>query len=371
MLYFIKKMAARLQKNGYRIFVVTPKIYGRSRYFEEQDGMKVYRFPFFSGNKLLIEYDRIPYVKMVFYYISGFLTTLYVLLRFRCNLIHIHWAIPTGLIGLFPGVLLQKPFIVTIHGSDLRMAMTNPFLLKIFLYICKKAQHITCVSEVQKDEIEQLGIARNRISVYPMCIEKDFLEAGRHREVRLDSGPTTIISNRNLLPIYNVSLLIRAIPIVLKEEPDAKFFIAGEGRERKRLEKEAADLNVSSSVQFLGAIPHENMAGLLAKTDIYISTSLHDGTSVSLLEAMACGTFPVVTDIRSNREWVSDGVNGFLVPTEGEAVLAKRIVETIRNKKMIAEVCGKNQKIIEQRADWEKMVKHISRIYEGTTVRSV
>ena len=60
---FIKKMALLLQKEGYQISVVTPKIYKGSHYFEEQDGIKVYRFPFFARNKLLIEYEKIPYLE--------------------------------------------------------------------------------------------------------------------------------------------------------------------------------------------------------------------------------------------------------------------------------------------------------------------
>ena len=66
-------MASLLKTDGYDIAVVTPKIYKKSRYVEEQNGMKVYRFPFFSGNRLLIEYDKIPYLRMCFYYVSGFL----------------------------------------------------------------------------------------------------------------------------------------------------------------------------------------------------------------------------------------------------------------------------------------------------------
>ena len=62
---FIKKMATLLQKEGYEIAVVTPKIYKKSKYFENQDGIKVYRFPFFARNKLLIEYERIPYLRMI------------------------------------------------------------------------------------------------------------------------------------------------------------------------------------------------------------------------------------------------------------------------------------------------------------------
>ena len=88
-------------------------------------------------------------------------------------------------------------------------------------------------------------------------------------------GHYTILSNRNLLPIYNVSLLIRAIPMVLKEEPKTKFLIAGDGSERENLEKRGRDLNVSSLYRFLGRVPHEEMPNLLAQADIYVSTSLH------------------------------------------------------------------------------------------------
>ena len=106
--HFIKKMAARLQRNGYRISIVTPKIYRGSPYFEKQNGLRVYRFPFFAGNKLLIEYEKIPYLRMIFYFLFGSFITIYVLFKQRCNLIHVHWVIPTGLIGVLAGALLRK-----------------------------------------------------------------------------------------------------------------------------------------------------------------------------------------------------------------------------------------------------------------------
>ncbi len=360
---FIKEMATRLERNGYRIFVVTPKIYRGSHYFEEQNGIKVYRFPFFARNKLLIEYEKIPYLRMIIYYLFGFFITIYVLFRHRCNLIHTHWVIPTGLIGVFAGALLKRPLVVTIHGSDFRMATARPFLLKVFLYVCMKAQHITCVSEVQKKEIEQLGIKEEKISVFPMCIDEDFLEVGRSREKDLGSGSLTVLSNRNLLPIYNVSLLIRVIPMVLQEEPNTKFFIAGDGPERDHLEKEAKKLNVNSSLQFLGRVPHEEVPNLLARADIYVSTSLYDGTSVSLLEAMGSGAFPIVTDIPANREWIINGKNGFLVPTNEEEFLANRIIDAIRNQSLFEKSRIKNLSIVEKKALWSVNIKNIESIY--------
>ena len=363
---FIKKMAAFLQKDGYEISVVTPKIYKGSKYFEEQNGIKIYRFPFFSGNRLLIEYDKIPYVRMILYYITGFVFTLYALIRHQCQLIHVHWAIPTGLIGALVADLLRKPLIVTIHGSDFRLAMDkSSFLRKIFLYVCKRARHLHCVSGLMKKEIERLGIGAGKMSIFPMGVDGAFFEAGRNRQKKSNSLPLTILSNRNLLAIYNVSLLIRSIPMVLREEPKTRFLIAGDGPDRENLEKEAKNLNLGGTVQFLGRIPHEEMPALLSQADIYVSTSLFDGTSISLLEAMACGAFLIVTEIPPNQEWIVNDQNGFLVPVNNEGILARKIIEAIQHPERLKEVCKENRKVVGKSAHWETIIGKTARIYEG------
>jgi glycosyltransferase involved in cell wall biosynthesis len=365
---FIRKMATLLKNDGYNISVVTPKICTGSRYFEERDGIKVYRFPFFARNKLLIEHRKIPYLRMVLYCITGFFLGVYATLKSQCSLIHAHWAIPSGLIAVAIGFLLKKPFIVTIHGSDLRMALERPGLIrKVFAYVCENAAQLNCVSEVQKKELEQLGIPKEKISTIPMGVGEEFLERGEHRGRELKKGPFTILSNRNLLPIYNVSLLIRAIPIVLKEEPGTKFIIAGDGGQKEALEREAENLRIFPSVTFLGRIPHEKMPDLLYQADIYVSTSFYDGTSVSLLEAMGSGAFPIVTDIPSNREWINDGYNGFLVSAKNENLLARKILHAMRNRILLGEAHDKNRRIIQERAYWKKNIKRIAELYDHPT----
>jgi len=363
---FIKKMAELLHGDGYEVSVVTPKIYAKSRYYEQQNGIKIYRFPFLAKNKLLIEYKKIPYLRMILYCTAGFFLTMYAVFKNRCNVIHAHWAIPTGLIGVCVGALLRKPLIVTIHGSDLRMALERPGLIKkCFIYVSKNAIHLNCVSEVQKKQIEQLGIMGEKISVIPMGVDEAFLETRKNRKIKLNKHPFIILSNRNLLPIYNVSLLIRAIPIVLKEEPETKFLIAGDGSEKENLEREVENLDLGASVEFLGRVPHKDMPKLLAQADIYVSTSPYDGTSVSLLEALASGVFPIVTDILSNREWIADGENGFLVPKENENLLARKIIMAIRNHSLLWGAYEKNQKIVEQRAHWNENMKKMKELYNS------
>jgi len=97
------------------------------------------------------------------------------------------------------------------------------------------------------------------------------------------------------------------------------------------------------------------MAGLLAEADIFVSTSLYDGTSVSLLEAMACGTFPIVTDIASNREWILDGETGSLFSGGDEILLAKKILEAIRTPELLKKSIAKNRKIAQQGGYWGKI----------------
>jgi glycosyltransferase involved in cell wall biosynthesis len=362
---FIKQMALYLTEAGFKISIVTPKIYRKSPFFESQNRILVYRFPFFAGDKLLIEHEKVPYVRMVLYYITGFFFSLYAILKNRCDLIHVHWAIPTGLTGVVVGKLLRKPMIVTVHGSDLRMAMAgSPLLNKIFVLVCRNARHLHLVSEMMKKEIDTLGIPQERISIWPMGVEEVFWQCGRNRKRRSNGDPVTVLSNRNLLPVYDVSCLIRAIPLILKEEPGVRFLIAGEGSEKEKLESEAMHLNHSSSIQFLGRVPHDQMPGLLAGADIYVSTSLSDGTSVSLLEAMASGVFPIVTDIPSNREWITDGENGFLVSAGNEIKLADRIIGTIRNEELMEKGVERNREIVKEKAYWEGNIHKMVEIYE-------
>jgi len=277
----------------------------------------------------------------------------------------VHWAIPTGLIGLGVAFLFRKPLMVTIHGSDFRLATGRSSLLRrVFLYVCKKADYLHCVSNGMKRGLEELGIKGEKISVFPMGIEIDSFNKEEGRKGDFNERPITVLSNRNLLPIYNVSLFIRAIPLVLREETKVRFFVAGDGPEREALEKEAEHLRIGDFVQFLGQISHDEMLKLLNQTDVYVSTSLTDGTSVSLLEALGSGAFPVVTDIPSNREWVSDGENGFLVPADGEDMLARKIIEAIRNRPLFEKAAQRNRNLVTDRVLWPATIEKTKKIYE-------
>jgi glycosyltransferase involved in cell wall biosynthesis len=120
---------------------------------------------------------------------------------------------------------------------------------------------------------------------------------------------------------------------------------------------------VNECVKFEGWVDHDELPGWLASSKVYVSTSLSDSLAISNLEAMACGIFPIVTDIPSNREWIEDGENGFIVPTDDPEILAQRMVEAMGNEKIREKAGIHNRRIVGERANWNKNMMEIEELY--------
>jgi glycosyltransferase involved in cell wall biosynthesis len=134
-----------------------------------------------------------------------------------------------------------------------------------------------------------------------------------------------------LAPVKNYPMFLQAARLVLREEP-AKFVIVGDGPERARLERVAADLGITADVHFTGWLL--NPYPLLAATDVVVSTSSTEGFPVGLLEAMALGRPVVATDVGAVREIVREGVTGLLVPSGDAPALAGAIVRLLQDSSL-------------------------------------
>ncbi|RME91416.1 MAG: glycosyltransferase [Anaerolineae bacterium] len=100
--------------------------------------------------------------------------------------------------------------------------------------------------------------------------------------------------------------------------------------------------------------------------DLYISPSHIDGSSVSLMEALACGLPCLVSDIPANKEWVTDGVNGYLFPDGDADALAEAIERAMAQRERLAEMGRAARQVAEARADWTKNAQTLLRAYEQT-----
>ena len=164
-------------------------------------------------------------------------------------------------------------------------------------------------------------------------------------------------------------LQTKAIPLVLERFPDAKFVLAGQGPQEDYIKGLSKSLGVSDSVRFTGWIAHDELPRYLAAADVYVSTSLSDGGPVSTLEAMSCELPVVVTDSGEHRNWVKDGINGFIIPVKSPETLASKIVYLLENKDKRREFGKANRPAAEQIAYYRKEVEKLEKLYQELVVK--
>lgn len=263
---------------------------------------------------------------------------------------------PFGLCGASSGF---HPFVVLVWGSDILIEARDSVVFRMIAkFVLRRADGVLVDSEVKARAAVELGCSRNKIWKFPWGIDLDLFNSSTDcsnlKEQLGWEDKDVIVSTRNHYPIYGVEYLVRAIPTVVKEIPDARFLIIGEGPCTNNLKEKSERLGIVEYVRFIGKVPNKMLAKYLGAADVYVSTAFSDGASNSLLESMACGLPVVVTDIPGNQEWIQNGKNGFLVPIKDSKALAERIVSLLRNKEMRKFASDTNSELAKAKADWKK-----------------
>lgn len=160
----------------------------------------------------------------------------------------------------------------------------------------------------------------------------------------------------------------QSIPLVLKEIPNARFLGASMAGQAEALDW-IRKLGIEQSVELLAPRPYAEMADVYRSAMILVSPSTHDGTPNTLLEGMACGCFPIVGDLESLREWITDGQNGLLVDSGSPSSLANAIIKAINNKDLRAKAAGLNQEIITSRAEYTRNMARVEEFYQRVRMR--
>lgn len=276
-----------------------------------------------------------------------------------------------GYLGALSGF---HPLVLTAWGSDVLIVMKESLCLRVLgKYALKKASVITCNSETMRTALVNFGVEPDRIKIIRQGIDTQKFSPQPDKSFKDGlglRGRPVIISTRSFQPVYNLEMLIRAIPLVLKHFPKATFVIAGDGEQGEYLKDLVVSSGCSQNVRFVGWVTQDELPKYLASSDIYVSTSLSDSASLSLHEAMACELAPVVTDLPGNREWVADGENGFLIPVNDIQALADKIVYLLKNEGLAQQFGRVGRKIIQERAEYEKEMARMEELYEGIMVKS-
>lgn len=262
------------------------------------------------------------------------------------------------------------PYILHSWGMEV-LGLSNMSIFRKILsrYAATRAKKIIVDAEIMRKIWTSTGIPQNKVEVVPFGVDTNLFSqniSGRpiRRKLGIEEDDIVVISSRPFFPHYDIECLIKAIPIIVDIHKNVKFIIKGKGPLEGSVKQLAKKLDVDRYVRFTSPVAYQEVSKYLTAAEIYVSTSFVDSTSVSLLEAMACGLPPVTTDIYGNREWIEHEVNGLLYPPKDHKVLADRIKQLIEDDHLRKQFGERSRRIILERAEWQKCVSRMEEIYD-------
>ncbi|MCK4352699.1 glycosyltransferase family 4 protein [candidate division WOR-3 bacterium] len=282
--------------------------------------------------------------------------------------------------GFYAAASSFRPLILTAWGSDILVDSVKSWIARWQVkYALKKVDLITVDSKHVRNRVVLLGANFSKIREVQWGVDLENFTNKRANlyerkefcdRLEIKNGPI-ILCPRGFEEVYNSDIIIKSIFKVLKEIPKLTFIFLGKGRNKEKIIKLAKSLNVGHATRFPGQIEHNEMPIFYRVADIVISIPSSDSTSVSLLEAMAYGCFPIVSDLPANREWIKDGKNGLLVNPRDSIDLSNAILSALnissKSKKNAQEY---NVRLISVEGDYRKNMDYIERLYYSLRKKS-
>jgi len=296
-----------------------------------------------------------------------------VLRRIEPDLVH---AGPIQSCGFLSALTGFRPLLLMSWGSDVLMhADRNSLWRWVTRFTLHRADMIIGDSRAVREKVRQLAdYPDDRIVTYPWGIDLETFKSGPTRlALRQQLGwqdKQAILSTRSWEPLYGIDVLLQAFAETVRQLPDVRLLLMGDGTLAPKIHRFVGENGLSQFVHLTGQVPREQIVDYFNLADIYVSSALSDGTSISLLEAMACALPVLVTDIPGNREWISPGVNGWLAKPGDASSLASVLLQALGESSRWAQMGQANLAIARERADWNKNFQVLLDTYERlATVR--
>ncbi|HDQ00189.1 MAG TPA: glycosyltransferase family 1 protein [bacterium] len=307
----------------------------------------------------------------LFYDFKAFVNLIKTFRKNKFDIVHTHSSKP-GFIGRVAGKISNvKCLVHTVHGFAFH-EFSHKSSVFIFTLLERLAGKFSDKIIIVNDQdyryalnkkiakMDKLIKITNGINGNDYNRKVNFLK--KRLELQVGERQQTICSVGRLWKQKDPATFIRSVPLVLKQFPDCCFLIIGDGPLQLDLEQLIKELQIEQNVKFLGW--RKDVNEILQVVDIFVQTSLWEGLSLSILEAMASGKPVVATNIKGNNELILDGENGFLIKPGDHEMLADRII-TLLSDRQLAERFGKrNQDRVVNEFNIENVVKKTEQVYQ-------
>lgn len=285
----------------------------------------------------------------------------------RYDLVHTHSG-KAGFVGRWAARRAGVPIVVhTIHGPSF-YRYQNPVGNWLFCWAEKVAAEWTTqfvsVADAMTRQYLAAGVGRPNqyITIRSGMNVRAFLEARPDPELRarlgIGDGDLVVGKVARLFRLKGHQYLFDAIPRILREIPNVKFLLVGDGPYRERFERMAGP-----QVVFAGLVPPGEIPRYIALMDVLVHLSLREGLPRTLPQALACGKPVVAFDVDGAREVCRDGETGFLIPAEDTDRLAEAVIRLLRDPVLAHRMGATGRKLVAAEFDEEQMVEQLDALY--------
>lgn len=281
--------------------------------------------------------------------------------KIRPDIIHAHFITKYGFHLPFLG---KYPKIVSAWGDDILILPQSGRLLFYFTkYVLDSVDLIYAVSEdIRSHIINDYNIPQEKVKYLPFGVDTMKFFPGESKPE--NDRTIRLFSNRGFLPIYGMDIVLAGFIIAHAKEPSLRLILKGDGPDKERIKKEVFEKNLQKIVTFPEKTNHSEIPLELQRSDIFITAAGRDGTPVSLLEAMSTGLPCIATSVGGIPEWITDDINGELIPPYDAETLAKKILLLANDEEKRRQI-GKNARdTIIRKGDWSSLMQTASMDYE-------
>jgi glycosyltransferase involved in cell wall biosynthesis len=290
-----------------------------------------------------------------------------ILVEIKPDLIH---AGPVQTCGFITALSGFHPFLLMSWGSDILLETDrNPSLFRITKYTLGCSDWMLVDNGAVRRKVQSIiPYSDKRFIEFPWGVDiSRFNNLRRASKIRALTGwdhNIIILSTRMWEPVYGILDLIEGFYLAYGKNRKLRLILLGDGSLARQVHEIIENNGLSEVILMPGVISHDNLPEYFGEADIYLSCSLCDGSSISLLEAMASGLPSIVTSNPGNLQWIQDGVNGWLVPLNDPSAVARAIEAVMNEKKSVLERFSRiNKKIISEKADWNKNFSKLLKLY--------
>ena len=275
------------------------------------------------------------------------------------DILHVH---SVGRYGFVASWLNATPMIVTAWGSDIILNKSSFIKIGLIKRVLEMADVITCDAQHMHQRICRLIKNTDKVKIINFGVDtKKFYPQENTGQAACKK---TLVSLRSFEHIYDIPTLIRALPKILDSYPDICLKLIGGGSQRDALAAMIEAFDLEKVVQFTGLMPYDSLPGLIASSDIYVSTSLSDaGIASSTAEAMACGVPVVVSNTGENHLWVKPMETGLLFKAGDSDALAEAVIKLLSDENLTRKIGKAAREEIVNRNDYTNEMLKMNEIY--------